>query len=81
MFLTKAELKEFTGNSYAKHQARYLSSHGYPFEINAKGEVKVLTSVIQQKLGCSTIRSIRKEPNFEGLLTPGRQNGQKEKGQ
>ena len=50
MFLTRDELVELTDRKQARAQVRWLTEHGYHFEIGASGRPKVLRSVIESRL-------------------------------
>lgn len=53
LFLTADELRELTGFKRPSAQARWLKSHGWPFEISALGAPKVLRGVAVARLGGS----------------------------
>jgi hypothetical protein len=67
MFLTADEIAEFTDYKLAAHQRRWLSEHGYLFEVGASGRPKVLRSHVEEKLGQRLVSSAASRPNFEAL--------------
>lgn len=54
MFLTTDEVARLTGKEKPSAQSRWLLAHRYPFEINGRGEVLVLRSVVEMKFGVKT---------------------------
>ena len=65
MFLSVVETAELTGYKRPSHQIRWLSEHGYRFEVNALGRPVVLVSCVEQRLAPRA--SHNKKPNFDAL--------------
>jgi hypothetical protein len=68
-FLSSDEMHELTGRRWKRLQIAWLAERGYPFELNAAGEPRVLRAYMERKLGgapASLTQRKRKEPN----LTP-----------
>ena len=74
MFLEAEDIKALTGRKRLQHQIRWLTEHGYPFQVNAAGLPVVLRSVVEQKLGGKVTVRNRARPRFERL-----RNGTQEK--
>ena len=53
MFLTPEELHDLTDKSRADAQIRWLTKHGYRFEVSSLGRPKVLRSTVLDRLGTS----------------------------
>ena len=53
MFLTNQEISELTGLRRPSAQIRWFKKRGWPFEISALGEPKVLRDVVIARLGGS----------------------------
>ncbi len=51
MFLAEQDLRDLTGRCRPSAQARWLRRHGYRFETDADGAIKVLKSVVEKRLG------------------------------
>ena len=66
LFLTQDELKELTDLKIPSAQRRWLTKHSYPFEVSASGKLKVLRSIVFQRLS-SIQSSFTNEPNFEAI--------------
>lgn len=67
MFMTQQELKELTGLSYPKKQARYLSERGYKFEQRADGRIIMLKCHVEDRLGAKQEKKQFLEPDFDAL--------------
>lgn len=53
MFLTRNEISELTDLKRPSAQIRWLKAHGWPFEVSALGEPKVLRVIAVALLGGS----------------------------
>ena len=53
MFLTRKEMADLTGYERPSAQTRWFKQRGWPFEISALGEPKVLRTVAIARLGGS----------------------------
>ncbi len=69
MFLSKEELKQFTGYQIVSCQIRALKAFGVPFAIGMHGRPVVLKSEVQRLLSDSTTTQEQspKEPNWNAL--------------
>jgi hypothetical protein len=68
-FLSPDEMRVLTGRAWKRLQIAWLAERGYPFELNAAGEPRVLRAYMEKKLGgapAGLTQRKRKEPN----LTP-----------
>ena len=54
MFLTRDEIADLTGYQRPSAQTRWFKERGWPFEISALGEPKVLRAVAVARLGGSS---------------------------
>ncbi len=68
MFLSKLELSEFTGAKQLEKQRKWLSDHGYLYDIKVDGTLIVLRSHIEKKLGGDVVRMRKSQPNEKALL-------------
>lgn len=50
MFLTHEQLHQLTDYKRPSDQIRWLTEHGYRFDIGASGRPKVLRSVVENRL-------------------------------
>jgi hypothetical protein len=50
MFLTDTDLQSLTGYKRAAEQRRWLTSHGWAFEVRADGKNRVLLQEVQAKM-------------------------------
>lgn len=50
MFLTPAELAELTGYKRPSAQARWLTSHGWRFALNAAGHPRVARAYFERRM-------------------------------
>ncbi len=57
MFLTKDQVREFTGYQNRPQQIAWLRANGYPFEIGGDGRPRVLTATVLAKLGAPAQQS------------------------
>lgn len=67
MFLTVDELRELTGYKYSSTQIRWLSDHGWQFEVSGIGRPIVGRAYARQKLGfvvSATEKPHRPEPKL-----------------
>jgi hypothetical protein len=64
MFLTQQELHQLTDYKRPSDQIRWLTEHGYRFDVGASGRPKVLRSVIENRLE-STKKPRTKSPRFD----------------
>ena len=64
MFLTQEELRALTDYKRPSDQIRWLTEHGYRFDVGASGRPKVLRSVIENRLE-STKKPRTKSPRFD----------------
>lgn len=79
MFLTDADLRSLTGYKRPAEQRRWLTSHGWAFEIRADGKNRVLIEEAQAKM--LTRQTVKKwsrrnagrsaEPDLAALRTLG----------
>lgn len=69
MFLSKDELKQFTGYKNVSCQIRALEAYKVPFAIGIHGRPVVLRSVVERFLGDSHATSNKAplEPNWPAL--------------
>ncbi|MBU3625688.1 DUF4224 domain-containing protein [Polynucleobacter sp. JS-Safj-400b-B2] len=70
MFLSKEELKQFTGYQIVSCQIRALKAFGVPFAIGLHGRPVVLKSEVERLLGSSDENKNRehpKEPDWNAL--------------
>ncbi len=65
--MTKEEVAVLTGRKRLADQARWLTEHGYKFEINAAGLPIVLRLSVETRLGTHRKPSNRPTPRFENL--------------
>lgn len=69
LFLGETEIIELTGAKQAATQRRWLTEHGYIFDVRIDGSIVVLRNHIEKRLGgiegLTTKR--RTEPDAEGL--------------
>lgn len=63
MFLSVEEVAEFTGYTRRSAQARWLQTEGFPFVIGGDGKLKVLRSVVVDRLGGLPVTR-RREPRL-----------------
>lgn len=66
MFLTQAEIIEYTGYVYPKRQCRWLTDNLVPYSKNRLGQPKVLRSVLESQFGVKVSRP-RAAPNFDAI--------------
>lgn len=59
MFLTQEQLQELTERVRPTAQIKWLKEHGYPFDVGAEGNPKVLASVVESRLGGTVTRRPR----------------------
>lgn len=64
MFLTPAELEDFTGLKQAAAQIRWLQKNGVEHYVRADGQVRVVRSKLESKESSATAVT---RPNFEVL--------------
>lgn len=69
MFLSKEEIKQFTGYQIVSCQIRALEAFGVPFIIGIHGRPIVLKSEVEKLLGSSNSSASHKEtmPNWGAL--------------
>ena len=68
MFLDKSELIELTGYKRPSSHMRWLASNDYPFEVGADGYPRVLTSLVEKRLGSLITSPQRKnKPRFAAI--------------
>lgn len=69
MFLSKEELKQFTGYQIVSCQIRALKAFGVPFAIGIHGRPVVLKSEVERLLGASHAAQDQSptEPNWNAL--------------
>lgn len=70
MFLSKDELKQFTGYQIVSCQIRALKAFGVPFAIGIHGRPVVLKSEVERLLGSSDeghTKDHQKEPDWNAL--------------
>jgi hypothetical protein len=67
MFLSRDELQDLTDLKLPHAQCRWLSEHGYPYDVSASGKPKVLRSYVERRLCPSTAALNGDEPNFDAL--------------
>lgn len=70
MFLTKEELKQFTGYQIVSCQIRALQAFGVPFAVGIHGRPVVLKSEVEKLLGSSSASGSKdspKEPDWNAL--------------
>lgn len=63
MFLSDSELCELTGYTKPSAQARWLTSNGFPFLAGGDKKLKVLRSLVQDRLGAKAVPA-KKEPQL-----------------
>lgn len=63
MFLSDSELATLTGYTKPSAQARWLSSNGFPFLVGGDKKIKVLESLVLERLGGKSTPS-KKEPQL-----------------
>lgn len=63
IFLTSEELQQLTGYSRPAAQRRWIESHGYLHEIDAKGRPVVLRDHLSSRLG-GTLAPTTREPRL-----------------
>ncbi len=61
MFLSRDELIELTDLKQPSAQIRWLTEHGYRFDVGASGRPKVLRSTVEARLGNSGAAGKSKE--------------------
>lgn len=64
-FLNQSDLVQLTGRKRHSAQTRWLSEHGYRFDVNAIGHPVVLWAALERKLAPS--KSSRTAPNFRAV--------------
>ena len=67
MFLADEQLKPLTGYKRPSEQRRWLSDHGWAFEVRADGKNRVLTEEARAKMLTRKTTSRSAEPNLEAL--------------
>lgn len=67
MFLTAEEVTALTDAEKPSAQIRWLSRHGWPFEVSAKKRPKVLRSVAVARMGGNMVGAVNTGPNWEAL--------------
>ena len=67
MFLTRAQISHLTGLKRPSAQIRWLRSRGYPVEVGADNQPKVLEDVVRDRLGGKVANERRHEPNWAAL--------------
>jgi hypothetical protein len=65
VFLTAIDLRELTGYQKPALQRRWLTEHGYKFDVRADGRAVVLLAAIEQKLAGR--RTSGGEPDWSAL--------------
>lgn len=67
MFLTAADLEALTGYKLPAHQRRWLTRHGYPFDVAASGRPVVARSYVEMRLGGKIASPAKTTPNLAAL--------------
>lgn len=66
MFVAREDIRRYTGARTRDDQAKVLSQKGISFDVNPKGDILVLRSVFEQRLGGKN-RSRARVHNIEAL--------------
>jgi hypothetical protein len=67
MFLTPDEISELTGSQpqSVSYQCKWLDRHGFPFELSAAGQPKVLRAYVERRFGlASSVQKSESGPDF-----------------
>lgn len=67
MFLSPADIEALTGYKLPAHQRRWLTRHGYPFDVAASGRPVVARSYVETRLGGKITEPTKTKPNFAAL--------------
>ena len=67
MFLTDSELESLTGYKRPADQRRWLSEHGWAFEVRADGKNRVLIEEARVKMLTRVTTKRSAEPDLEAL--------------
>lgn len=66
-FLTNAQVEKLTGKSRHSAQRRILQSRGLPHDVNGRGEILVLWSVVEAMMGLKRPTEAEPEPNWSAM--------------
>jgi hypothetical protein len=66
-FLTKVQVQKLTGKCRRSAQMRELKILGLPYDVNGRGEILVLWSVVQHKMGIKRPTEAAPEPNWGAM--------------
>ena len=66
-FLTKEQVKRLTGKCRHTAQRRFLKDRGIPHDVNGRGEILVLWSVVEDKMGIKRPTEVAPEPNWGAM--------------
>lgn len=66
-FLTEEQVAKLTGKSRHSAQRRNLRARGIPHDVNGRGEILVLWSVVEAKMGIKRPTEAAPEPNWGAM--------------
>lgn len=66
-FLTKEQVERLTGYHRRAAQMRNLKGRRIPYEVNGRGEILVLWSVVEHKMGVKRPNEAAPEPNWGAM--------------
>jgi len=66
-FLTDEQVEKLTGKRRLSAQIRNLQDRGIPHDVNGAGELLVLWSVVEAKMGIERPTEAVPEPNFGAM--------------
>lgn len=66
-FLTSQDVAKLTGKCRYSAQRRILQERGLPHDVNSRGEILVLWSVVEARMGLKRPEEAEPEPRWEAL--------------
>lgn len=66
-FLTEEQVEKLTGKRRLSAQIRNLKERGIPYDVNGAGELLVLWSVVEAKMGIKRPTEAAPEPNWSAM--------------
>jgi hypothetical protein len=67
MFLTEQDMESLTGYKRPGDQRRWLSKHGWAFEVRADGKNRVLAEEARNRMLTASSKPRATEPNLSAL--------------
>lgn len=66
-FLTKEQVQRLTGKKRRGYQCAELKARGLPFDMNSRGEILVLWSVVEHRMGIKRPTEAVPEPKWDAM--------------